>query len=341
MAADGGVAPGAARLSRPPGDAQVELVRRWLHAFGPGTTADMKWWTGWTVGEVKRALAAAGAVEVGLEGGAGWLLADDIEPVSAPEPAAALLPALDPTPMGWAERAWYLGDHKTALFDTSGNIGPSVWWDGRIVGGWAQRKDGSIAVRLLGRSWAARHRMLSTRRPPTSRQWLGPVRVTPRFRTPLERELSGCRDRPSGAVGESGERLVEGRRLPRRAASRRCGVGAPARRRPGRPARRAGCRPAAPANRRRPRGADRRSGCCRGRRSPGARGRGLASPGSSAPARWRWRSTMNMMLAPPKARPTGKAQPRPGTTASRIMLAPKAERGHDHVAGRRPGCASR
>jgi hypothetical protein len=36
------------------------------------------------------------------------------------------------------------------LFDRSGNIGPTVCWEGRIVGGWAQRKeDGELVVRLL------------------------------------------------------------------------------------------------------------------------------------------------------------------------------------------------
>jgi hypothetical protein len=107
------------------------------------------------------------------------------------EPWAALLPALDPTAMGWRERAWYVGGHAAALFDRSGNIGPTAWWDGRIVGGWAQRKDGEIAVRLLediGAEGAAAVAALAQR----LREWIGPaVRITPRFRTPLERELSG------------------------------------------------------------------------------------------------------------------------------------------------------
>ena len=47
-----------------------ELVRRWLAAFGPGTPADLKWWTGWTMGLVKRALAQVETVEVRLAGGA-------------------------------------------------------------------------------------------------------------------------------------------------------------------------------------------------------------------------------------------------------------------------------
>ncbi|MBO0685283.1 MAG: AlkZ family DNA glycosylase, partial [Candidatus Dormibacteraeota bacterium] len=83
-------------------EARAELVRRWLRAFGPGTANDLRWWTGWTLAEVRRALAAAGAVEVELEDGTGLALAGDLEPVPAPEPWVALLPGLDPTVMGWA-----------------------------------------------------------------------------------------------------------------------------------------------------------------------------------------------------------------------------------------------
>ena len=92
--------------------------------------------------------------------------------------------------MGWPERGWFLGEHAPALFDRSGNIGPTVWWDGRIVGGWAQRRDGEVAVRLLedvGRDAAAAAATAAER----LRAWLGDVRFVPRFRTPLERELSG------------------------------------------------------------------------------------------------------------------------------------------------------
>jgi hypothetical protein len=171
--------------------ARAELVRRWLRAFGPATVADLKWWTGWTVGEVKRALAEVGPVEVELEGakGNGLVLADDVTPVATPEPWAALLPALDPTVMGWAGRGWFLGGHGPALFDRSGNAGPTVWWEGRIVGGWAERPDGEIAFRLLEDVGADAVSAVQAAAVRLGR-WLGGVRVTPRFRTPLERELT-------------------------------------------------------------------------------------------------------------------------------------------------------
>ena len=152
---------------------------------------DIRWWTGWTARQTAAALARLDTAAVDLgDGATGVLMADDLEPVVAPKPWVALLPGLDATPMGWRERGWFLGEHAPALFDRSGNIGPTVWWDGRIVGGWAQRRDGEVAVRLLedvGRDAEAAVAAAAER----LRAWLGDVRFVPRFRTPLERELSG------------------------------------------------------------------------------------------------------------------------------------------------------
>jgi hypothetical protein len=173
----------------PPERARVELARRWLTAFGPGTLDDLRWWTGWGVGQSRAAVAGAGAIEVDLGGTAGLVLADDLEPVGAPDPWVALLPALDSTAMGWAERDWFLGDHRPSLFDRSGNIGPTVWCDGRIVGGWAQRRSGEVAVRLLEDVGAEAAGAIEDAAARLER-WLGGVRFTPRFRTPLERELA-------------------------------------------------------------------------------------------------------------------------------------------------------
>jgi hypothetical protein len=173
----------------PTDTARVELVRRWLAAFGPGTVADIKWWTGWTAGAVRRATEKLGAVEVELDGTAGLVLPDDLDPVPPVEPWVALLPALDPTVMGWAGRGWYLGEHGPSLFDRNGNAGPTIWCDGRIVGGWAHRKDGEIAYRLLQDVGAEAANAVATAAD-RLRAWIGDVRITPRFRTPLERALS-------------------------------------------------------------------------------------------------------------------------------------------------------
>lgn len=171
--------------------AQAELIRRWLASFGPGTIADLAWWTGLTIGAVKQALAQVATVEVKVDdGGAALVLADDLDAPRPSAPWAALLPGLDPTVMGWFGRNWYLGPHREALFDRSGNAGPTVWWDGRVVGGWGQRSDGEIAFRVLEDIGAEGLGLVETA-VARLQAWLGPVRVTPGFRTPLEKTLTG------------------------------------------------------------------------------------------------------------------------------------------------------
>jgi hypothetical protein len=173
--------------------AQVELVQRYLGAYGPATLADVAWWTGWTMGETKQALAASGAVEVGMgdEGeNPGYVLPDAPGSATArTKPWVALLPALDPTVLGGPQRGWYLGEHKSALFDRNGNAGPTVWLDGHIIGGWAHRIDGEIAWRSL-EDVGAEARHLVDEKAAGLQAWLGPIRFVPRFRTPLEQELS-------------------------------------------------------------------------------------------------------------------------------------------------------
>jgi hypothetical protein len=128
---------------------------------------------------------------VALDEGTGHVLPGDTAPPPDDEPWAALLPALDPTPMGWQQRDWYLPEapDRATLFDRSGNIGPTVWWHGQVVGGWAQRADGTIAYRVFGDPGAEAAAVIGVAAVRLS-GWLGDVRVTPRFRTPLERELS-------------------------------------------------------------------------------------------------------------------------------------------------------
>ncbi len=183
-------------------DARAELARRYLARYGPATRDDLRWWTGWTVRRTDRALAGIGAVTVTLDGGGeGYVEPHDLEPTDVGPgvgadtaaddggPSVALLPGLDATTMGWKDRDWYLAGHGEALFDRNGNAGPTVWVDGRVVGAWAQRPDGEVVVRLLedvGSDATARVAREAAR----LTAWLDGEVATPRFRSPLERELS-------------------------------------------------------------------------------------------------------------------------------------------------------
>lgn len=180
---------------RPEADAISEaaargvLARQWLTAFGPAPLADLKWWTGWTMSQVRQAVAGLGAVEVDLGGGTGVALPDDLGATKDPGDWSALLPALDPTVMGWSDRSWFLGPHAKSLFDVNGNAGPTIWLNGQVVGGWAQRPDGEIAIRLLEDVGAAAITLIEAEAERVG-TWLAGVRVIPRFRTPTERDLS-------------------------------------------------------------------------------------------------------------------------------------------------------
>jgi hypothetical protein len=176
-----------------PAQARTELARSWLARFGPGTAADLKWWTGWTMTHTRAALRALDAAEVTLDGGeTGFVLPGDTDPVDDPGPWVALLPSLDPTVMGFQSRMWYLGPHSPTMFDRTGNAGPTVWADGRIVGAWAQRPTGEVAVELVETVPAPTRRAVD-RAARELAGWLGDARVTPRFRAPLERRLSAPR----------------------------------------------------------------------------------------------------------------------------------------------------
>ena len=135
-------------------------------------------------------LASLDVASVRLDDGDGLALASDLELTPASAPTAFLLPGLDSTPMGWKVRDWFLGRHGAAIFDTNGNVGPTVWWDGRIVGAWGQRPDGTVVLRLVedvGREAAVACEAAAA----VLTAWLAGVRISPRFPTPLQKALAG------------------------------------------------------------------------------------------------------------------------------------------------------
>jgi Winged helix DNA-binding domain len=90
--------------------------------------------------------------------------------------------------MGWKERDWYLGPHGPMLFDANGNAGPTVWWDGRVVGGWSQRPDGEIVWKLLEDVGSDAQAAVAAEAARLE-EWLGEVRLAPGFLPPLQRAL--------------------------------------------------------------------------------------------------------------------------------------------------------
>lgn len=180
----------------PPETARRALVRRYLGTFGPASFEDIVWWTGLPKGMVRKTLEELGQTVVEVEVGQ-WLssqlmLHADLEvlrtPLPEPAPGVALLPGLDPTIMGYKQRARFLDPSWTdQLFDRSGNAGPTVWWRGRVIGGWSQRHDGTVVWRLLA-PCAEAEPFVRTAAEALERA-LGDERVMPRFPAPLTKAL--------------------------------------------------------------------------------------------------------------------------------------------------------
>lgn len=163
-----------------PREARAALARRYVSRFGPVSTDDLRWWAGWPVTATRTALADVGAEEVDLGGTPGWVVPGDDGEVAEHDPWVAALPSLDPTTMGWKQRAWYLPDAAADAFDRNGNAGPTLWVDGRVVGAWAQTGEGRMITHYFERVAARRRAELDDRLAVLART-VGETRWTVRF----------------------------------------------------------------------------------------------------------------------------------------------------------------
>jgi hypothetical protein len=178
-------------LGAPPTRCEVregyaELVGRYLRTFGPVTERDLVWWFGATKGAMRQALSDLNAVRVRLERAQiGWVLPDDVDPAPAVEPWAALLPALDPTAMGWKDRDFYLQpDFAPAIFDWAGNCGTTAWCDGQIVGAYVQDDSGRVEL-IVPHSPATGARAALEVEAKRLEDWLDGEKVTALYKSPL------------------------------------------------------------------------------------------------------------------------------------------------------------
>ena len=75
------------------------------------------------------------------------------------------------------------------VFDRAGNIGPTVWWDGEIVGSWAITRNGDLRWKVIvDRGRQALHAIEHAASQLHAR--LDGAVITPTVRTPLERALT-------------------------------------------------------------------------------------------------------------------------------------------------------
>ena len=175
-------------------EAQAALLGRWLAVCGPATEADLQWWTGWKVTDVRRALAAIGARPVSLDEGVGYVVEGDVDPVGGARRAvgrAAARPRSDGDGLaaaGLVSGTGVAARRCSTAAATWGRRcgGTAGWW----AGGPSGRTGRSSGGCWTPRAWGASAKAAIAAEAERLRGWVGTTRVTPRFRTPLEKELS-------------------------------------------------------------------------------------------------------------------------------------------------------
>jgi uncharacterized protein YcaQ len=145
-------------------DARLELLRRFLSAFGPATAHDFAKWSGLKTGDARSLLAALDdeVIEVTVDGAPGWILRRDAATLASSrldESAVRLLPAFDSLLLAHATKEHLVEPRfYKRVYRSQGWISPTVLLGGRIAGVWFAKPAGRqmvLDVQLFGRAASA------------------------------------------------------------------------------------------------------------------------------------------------------------------------------------------
>ena len=143
-----------------PTEAQCELLRKYLRAYGPATLPDFSHWAGIPMQEVKplRAVLEAELAEIPGDKKNCILLREDVAALnnsSATEPCIRLLPIFDSYLLAHREKDHLLRPHHyKRVYRNQGWISPVVLIDGVIAGVWAnkfQNKNMFVEIEPFGK----------------------------------------------------------------------------------------------------------------------------------------------------------------------------------------------
>lgn len=134
-------APKARRLE--PAEAVAELTLRYFMSHGPAQLKDFVWWSGLTLADTRKGIAAAGSAlkEQSVEGKDYWFDADAGRAHDAAG-VAHLLPNFDEYTVAYRDRAEVMGPGR--LHDSFFVLSNIVTLEGKIRGGWRRtpKRDG-------------------------------------------------------------------------------------------------------------------------------------------------------------------------------------------------------
>lgn len=121
--------------------ALAELARRYLAGHGPARPGDLARWAGLALRDARAGLAAVASVLVEREDG----LLDLAGRARPAAPPPRLLGPFDPLLLGWASRAFVVGEH-TGIVTSNGIFRPVVLVEGRAAGLW-RLEGGAVSLR--------------------------------------------------------------------------------------------------------------------------------------------------------------------------------------------------
>lgn len=120
-------------------EALLELARRYFTTRGPATPQDFAWWSGLTVADAKRGIAAAGdsLEQLTIDGGSYWSGAVSA-PAEVASPTAHLLPNYDEYFIGYKDRSAILRKvQRSKMFEGGVGLAAHVLLiDGQVAGVW-------------------------------------------------------------------------------------------------------------------------------------------------------------------------------------------------------------
>jgi hypothetical protein len=149
--------PGLDLFSIPEYGARKEVVKQYIASFGPVSTIDISWWTGFTKTEIRKIVddikKEITEVNIADRSHRYYILKSHEKPLRSTKlgkkPYVILLPILDPYIMGYKVRDRYLDDkYFKFIFDRSGNATSSILVNGKIAGVWSLEENLESIVKI-------------------------------------------------------------------------------------------------------------------------------------------------------------------------------------------------
>jgi hypothetical protein len=179
-------------------EAVNQMTHRYIDRFGPASVDDISWWLSITKARARTAVEAFedDVVEVDVGGAKKMMTPKDLELAASleapPEPVIWLLPYEDHLPKAFIDRSWYLSeDMKSYVFpklrehywppeclpppsdvkvtgatNASGEIRPTIWVNGEVVGRWeseSKERNYVVSYNILEKVHAKYDNMISER----------------------------------------------------------------------------------------------------------------------------------------------------------------------------------